>query len=358
MTTEPAPDTEILTPLLNREGEFTPAGWFHIVATGDHPLPVKDASGKMRRVIQRLDTKACEAIVADFANRRTANPGYSPLIDFEHFSHDRSRKSEASGWITAMENRADGIWFQANWSDVGESAIRNRRYRYISPVWFPHQCEKVSEGIYRPLRINDAGLTNKPNLHGLVPFWNREAESTADTGKTTEQPAMNTKAIALSLGLPETADEAAIIAAIGKLKDGAAQAAPLQNRLTELEKNHKVLLGDAVTKELDANKDVIPEGHAEAWKNRLESDFPGTSALLRGIKRPEVTTKTPIHQPGKGAAASAQKADGEGDQHPFLNRVDELMKADGKLTRDDAFLKAAEDNDLYESYSSALTGRE
>ncbi|EIP99460.1 Mu-like prophage I protein [Opitutaceae bacterium TAV1] len=356
----------LLTPFLNRDAEFKAADWFQLVPKGTFLIRRKEADGKVKLYEQVVDDVAVGKIVQAFTNRRAADPNYKLLIGFEHYAHNPQGSTEAACWGEEMDARADGVWARGEWSDTGEAAIRNRRYRYLSPVWFPHQTESLGGNRFRPTEVNDAGLTNKPNLGAaLQPFWNREITELNGREATTEQPdtkdTMKEKLIAL-LGLAADAGDDAILTAVTALKKDketqAGEATAFKNRLTTLETAHKALLGDAVTRELAANKDVIPEGQVEAWKNRLESDFTGTSELLRGIKRPEVTTKTPVHQPGKGAAASAKKTDGEGDQHPFLNRVDELMKADAKLTRADAFLKAADDNELYEGYLSGITGRE
>lgn len=359
----------LLTPFLNRDGEFKPDDWFQLVPKGTFPITRKEADGKLRLYHQVVDDVAVEKIVQAFTNRRTANPNYKLLIGFEHFAHNPEGSTEAACWAEELQKREDGVWARGTWSDLGKTAILNHRYRYLSPVWFPRQTEPLGDSRFRPVEVNDAGLTNKPNLgDALQPFWNREAAPENSNGHeaTTEQAnkikAMKEQLIAL-LGLAADAGDDAIITAVTALKKDketkAGEATAFQNRLTTLEAAHKTLLGDAVSKELDANKDVIPEGQTDAWKNRLESDFTGTAALLRGLKRPEVTTKTPVHQTGKAAAASAKKAATDnGEQHPFLNRVDELMKADTALTRDAAFLKAAENNDLYESYNASLTGRE
>ncbi len=79
----------------------------------------------------------------------------------------------------------------------------------------------------------------------------------------------------------------------------------------------------------------------------------GTLALLKGIK--QAPSKTPMH---KQAPAAAVSADGAQDEaaHPFLNRVNELRKADPKLGEADAMVQAASDDPaLYESYRRDLT---
>lgn len=364
-------NNHILTPFLNRAGDsFDPSGWFHLVPLGQFRISRDEKEGQKtikKFYTQVVDEIAADRIVAAFANRLAANPDFKLLIDFEHFSHDEGKSTEAACWITHMEKRADGVWAKGEWSDVGEAAIRNRRYRYLSPVWFQRQTEKISETHFRPVEVNDAGLTNKPNLGAaLTPFWNRAGDEpfngreAADT-QPEQKNKMKEQLIAL-LGLPAEADEAAVLAAVQALKDtsekAAGEAAPLKNRLSALETAHKALLGDAVAKELDANKDVIPEGQQGAWKNRLESDFTGTASLLRGLKRPE-SAKTPVHKAGAAAAAASKKtAGGEDDEHPFLNRVQEIMTAD-KCTEAQAIDKAAATSPaLYRDYAeAAVAGR-
>lgn len=354
----------ILTPFLNRAGgDFDPAGWFHLVPIGEFPVTRKEKNGAKKTYIQVVDETSADRIVAAFANRRAANPDFKILIDFEHFSHDTGKSTEAACWITDLEKRANGVWAKGEWSDVGETAIRNRRYRYLSPVWFPRQTEKLDASRFRPVEVNDAGLTNKPNLgDALTPFWNRADESFNGREAKSQKPEtknnMKEQLIAL-LGLPAEADDAAVLAAVTALKDAsekaAADAAPLKNRLAALETAHRALLGDAVTKELEANRDVIPEGQQDAWKNRLESDFTGTATLLRGLKRPEAA-KAAVHDAGKGAAGAARKtvaAPNENDD-PFLNRVREVMSAD-KLTEIQAIDRvAASDPALYRDYAAGF----
>ena len=130
-------------------------------------------------VIQVIDQDACIAMATRFAaDAKTPNfPGL--LIDFDHFSLDGEKRSEAAGWIIALEARlssrqsavdsgqkgeinphpnhstelmagplpsppqADlrqgegvnaGLWAQIRWSDLGEEAVKGGRYRFLSPV--------------------------------------------------------------------------------------------------------------------------------------------------------------------------------------------------------------------------------
>ncbi len=57
---------------------------------------------------QVVDEAACRAMAAAFAaDSRNANFA-GLLVDFDHFSLDRAQRSEAAGWITALEARVSG----------------------------------------------------------------------------------------------------------------------------------------------------------------------------------------------------------------------------------------------------------
>jgi len=360
-------DSTILVPFLNRAGEeFKTDDWFHLVPLGHFYISRKEKDGQKRHYLQVVDEIAADRIIAAFTNRRAANSDYKLLVDFEHFSHDIGKSTEAACWVTDMEKRADGVWAKGEWSDIGETAIRNRRYRYLSPVWLPNQTEKLGENRFRPVEVNDAGLTNKPNLgDALTPFWNRADEPFNGSNATNQQPQQNqnmTKTKQL-LGLSDTATDDDVFNAVTALKAAAGQTDAFKNRATTLETEltglkaeHQKLLGESVAKELEANRDVIPEGQQEAWKNRLESDFAGTAALLRGIKRPETPGKKPVHKAGAAAAAAAKNnaTDEDDTGSPFLNRVQELMR-DEKLTELQAIDKVAHDAPaLYRDYAENL----
>jgi phage I-like protein len=86
--------------------------------------------------VQVIDRAACDAISAEFDDRKAdANfPGI--LVDFDHFSLDIGQSSEAVGWITDLEARDTGLWARVRWSDAGLAAVQGGRFRLMSPVWW------------------------------------------------------------------------------------------------------------------------------------------------------------------------------------------------------------------------------
>ena len=198
-------------------------GWYHIASLGDFPH-------KQSGLVQVLDAAAVAGMVnrfnADKAREGDKFPGV--LIDQDHFSLDTDKASAAYGWIQELSNRADGLWAQIKWSDVGEAAVKGGSYRFLSPVWNREDCEDLGNGRVRPLRIRNAAVTNDPNLKGLTPMSNRESK----------EPDMKKIANCLGMKNSDQADEESVIAEIGKLieklKGYEAKEDEIKNRAADL----------------------------------------------------------------------------------------------------------------------------
>lgn len=109
----------------------------------------------------------------------------------------------ASGWVKPenLTAEADGIYAnEVDWTPAGDAALRAKEYRYTSPVFYAGPDKRV-------LRLKNAALTSNPAIDlPAIAATTSESENTMLT------------AIAAALGLADTADEAAIVAAIGTMK--------------------------------------------------------------------------------------------------------------------------------------------
>jgi phage I-like protein len=214
-------------------------GWFQLAPVGktlhgERELP----GGEVKKIKQRLTPRGLEKMVQTFRTQ-SAEPNFPGLlIDFEHFSHNPDKSTEAAGWIHALENRTDGLWAQIRLSDLGEAAIRGGRYRGISPVW---DGPEVEPGIVEPEVLFDAGLTNKPNLRGMVPLSNRH------TPENQQQPNQkdSMKKLIVLLGLAAEASEDAVVAEFEKIRNRASQ-------FDELKPKYDALLESQADADLDA----------------------------------------------------------------------------------------------------------
>lgn len=106
------------------------------------------------------------------------------------------KPSPALGWIVAMEIRDDGLWGKVEWTPGGEWMLMSRAYGFISPVFFHTQSAP-----FRVVKVLRAALTNNPNLTQLKALHSRQED-------------MMFEELRKLLGLPETADQAAVMAAV------------------------------------------------------------------------------------------------------------------------------------------------
>jgi len=229
-------------------------------------VPLGEFPHRSSGVTQVIDAAACAAMVRQFAQAARPPEFAGLLMDFDHFSQDPQKPSEAAGWVTRLEARPDGVWGEIRWSDTGLAAVQGGRYRYVSPVFDRADLEEVASPpaptprcsdspfrSLRPLRLARLALTNDPNLRGLTPLSNRlgsepesalggpilplglsAADAAADpvpTPNLKQKTETMTKLTTL-LGLAPEASEDALAAGI----------AQLQNRLTELEQHNRALL--------------------------------------------------------------------------------------------------------------------
>lgn len=341
-------------PFFNRDasGAFVPPadGFFHLVPKGEHPHP---ESG----LVQVIDDEAITSIVNRFnAESQQKNfPGL--LVDFEHFSYDSNKPSSAAGWITEMQNRADGIWGKIRWSDDGDTAVKNGRYRLVSPVWLPNQVQQLGNKRVRPLRLDTAGLTNNPNLRGMVPLSNRSGSTDpADNNNPTQTSSM--KRLCTALGLSADASEEAALAELTKLQNRAttAEAAlePGKTRVKELEtentqlKNRNTeLLGSVVEQDLEKYSNRFKPEAKDKWKASLLANRAGAIELLESLPEPDTktgnngaasgenkplhnraNTKNPAGSPGTTGDKEAKRA------KAISNRAQSIMNKEGKTAAD------------------------
>jgi hypothetical protein len=143
-------------------------GWVQVTPCGEFP---HTGAG----VTQVIDREACDRIAVDFNGRKADANFPGVLVDFDHFSLDTEKSSEAAGWITDLESRDTGLWARVRWSDAGLSAVRGGRFRLMSPVFPPPSaCEDLGGGKIRPMMLVSVALTNEPNIKGGKPLANRQ----------------------------------------------------------------------------------------------------------------------------------------------------------------------------------------
>lgn len=129
-------------------------------------------------------------------------------IDENHSTDLAAPKGEPSpalGWFHHLTAQGDGsVWADVQWNARGENALRNKEYRYISPVFLCDKEKRITE-------ILRAALTNNPNLD------NPALNSKSQVGELAEEKNMD-KELCAALGLPETATKDEVLAAVARQK--------------------------------------------------------------------------------------------------------------------------------------------
>lgn len=148
-----------------------------------------------------------------------AHNGKPILVDYDHlssFNPEDNGNSEASGWIEELEVRDGEIWARVVWTVRAAQKIADLEYRFVSPEFL------VNKKTGEVASLSAVGLVNRP-------AFQMKALARSNSNKKLTGEKTMFKAIAKALGLPEDADETAILAAIGKnITDHKAELAAVQ----------------------------------------------------------------------------------------------------------------------------------
>lgn len=147
-----------------------------------------------------VDEESFRLVSAEFARR-----GNDLVFDYEHQTLN-GVQAPAAGWIKELSwDQAKGILARVEWTEKGAAYVASREYRYFSPVFYVRKSDN------RLIGLHSAALTNDPRHNHLEPILAKlqPMEGSMDF----------LKKLAAKLGLPETATEDEVMAAVAKLLD-------------------------------------------------------------------------------------------------------------------------------------------
>jgi phage I-like protein len=134
-------------------------GWLRL-------LPLGEVNLVDGRPPFEVDPESLAAMVKAFGSR-----GTDLVIDYEHQSL-KGGQAPAAGWIKDLEAREDGLWAQVEWTSKAGAYLKQREYRYFSPVL------RLDPESRRPQELMNVALTNVPAIQGISPLvakWGGEA---------------------------------------------------------------------------------------------------------------------------------------------------------------------------------------
>lgn len=107
-----------------------------------------------------VDEKSISHIVSEFKRR-----GNDIVVDYEHQSI-KEGKAPAAGWISKLIDKGkDGLWAAVTWTERAKSFLKNKEYRYYSPVFHVRKADN------RVIGLLSVALTNTPRLNNLNPIY-------------------------------------------------------------------------------------------------------------------------------------------------------------------------------------------
>jgi len=168
-----------------------PPDWFQIFPAGDVLILGDDPA--------IMDEESAALVINAFNGL-----GHDMVIDYEHQTLT-GEKAPAAGWIKEMQWRGkDGLWVRSEWTEQAAEFIKNREYRYFSPVFSVRKSDKKIVEIY------NAALTNQPRLINIQAL---AAKYEAKTIKKGER--IMWEKIKKLLGLADDTGEDKVVEAVG-----------------------------------------------------------------------------------------------------------------------------------------------
>jgi phage I-like protein len=95
------------------------------------------------------------------------------VLDYEHQTLTGDQ-APAAGWIKKLVNKGkDGLWAVVEWTDKALEYIKNKEYRFLSPVFTLSGIDPRTGAQVGAMLLN-AGLTNQPFFKELKPIVSKE----------------------------------------------------------------------------------------------------------------------------------------------------------------------------------------
>ena len=133
-----------------------------------------------------VDDESVKLIMQRFKER-----GINIVIDYEHQTL-MDIQAPAGGWITELYPGKDAIMAKVAWTPKAEQYLKNKEYKYLSPVVLVRKYDN------RAIELHSVALTNTPAIDGMFSINKNGIE---------EEETMDLKELAKLIGLPETATE-------------------------------------------------------------------------------------------------------------------------------------------------------
>ncbi len=307
--------------IANREFKLPADQMVHVVPVGEYPQ-THPGTGKV--IVQVVDDQACRAMLNNLQAEKN-DPDFAGLcVDYEHFRHDPDKGSAAAGWIMNVEQRALGIFASPWWTGSGMAALKGGEYRFISPEFDTRSLEHIDGNRYRPTKLVGFGLTNAPNMRGMVPLSNR-LTGPGGTADSDAQAAAHANLVR---------DLAASLRATNKTLPISESYRRAESALDAQANAALPLVIANWARELCAGDKHLP---LSAAYHRAEAQYGNRVEVAARHAAPTAPSRPARHRPAEQAPVTAKDAV---QAQVIANRARELCKADRKLSLAAAYQRA------------------
>lgn len=247
------------------------------------------------------DDESMNLVIADFEDR-----GVDIVVDYEHQTLSGG-KAPAAGWIKELEARPDGLWGRVEWTKEAAGYLKNREYRYHSPVFWTRDSDQ------RVVELLQVSLTNSPATKHQDPLINKnKGGNEMDFFKLVLQ----------ALGLTGEQDETKVLGVLKAARESAGRVIQALGLKPETGPNEI----ETAVRELKAKADSPPPASAQVVS------FLGLSA---GATEPEILAELQTLKTGGPEAATMQAEIKELKADRLKRDVDSLVGLalkEGKVT--------------------------
>lgn len=109
-----------------------------------------------------VDNESFQSIRGKFLQRQLEIP-----IDYEHQTL-KDMQAPAAGWIKDFVLKNDGIYGAVDWTERAAEYLKNREYRYLSPVI------NIRKEDNKVIGLHSAALTNTPAIDAMAAIANSD----------------------------------------------------------------------------------------------------------------------------------------------------------------------------------------
>lgn len=150
--------------------------------------------------------------IKNFNDLNKADDRLGLPIDVDHRPETQGN-TEAAGWVTGLTVDGQTLWATAEWNDLGQELVKNKRYAYISPSYVANY--KDEHGKEHGTALLGVALTNRPFLSMATVSLSKLHNTTTESYIPDEMPFPVT--ILNALGLGADAEEATVLSKITEL---------------------------------------------------------------------------------------------------------------------------------------------